>query len=118
MGLTRSADDLGLNRNGKLHLTRLLYSRNEAEAVMAATPPGKGMLALDFEASKTTAVSPELARYRIVPFATHGVLDNKHPEPSALISSLVDRPGKAQNGFLQLQDIYNLKRPVDLVVLS
>ena len=31
---------------------------------------------------------------------------------------MVDRDGKAQNGFVGLQDIYRLNAPVDLVVLS
>jgi CHAT domain-containing protein len=34
------------------------------------------------------------------------------------VLSLVNKQGKPQNGFLKLQDIYNLKLPVDLVVLS
>ena len=85
---------------------------------MAVTPPGKGMLALDFAASRRTATNVVLANYRIVHFATHGILDNQHPELSGLVLSLVDKQGRAQNGFLNLQDIYNLKLPVDLVVLS
>lgn len=105
-------------RDGKTSLSRLLYTRKEAEAVMAVTPPGKGMLALDFEANRRTATSAALAHYRIVNFATHGILDNQHPEFSGLVLSLVDGQGRAQNGFLNLQDIYNLKLPVDLVVLS
>jgi len=76
------------------------------------------MLALDFEASRTVATSPALAKYRIVHFATHGILNNKHPELSGLVLSLVNKEGRAQDGFLKLQDIYNLKLPVDLVVLS
>jgi CHAT domain-containing protein/Tfp pilus assembly protein PilF len=116
--LTRSADDLGLTRDGKAYLSRLLYTRNEADAVLAVTPPGKGMLAVDFEASRTLATSPALAKYRIVHFATHGILDNKHPELSGLVLSLVSKEGRARDGFLKLQDIYNLKLPVDLVVLS
>jgi CHAT domain-containing protein len=31
---------------------------------------------------------------------------------------MVDKNGRSQNGFLELQDIYNLNLPVDLVVLS
>jgi CHAT domain-containing protein len=31
---------------------------------------------------------------------------------------MVDRDGKAQNGFITIQDIYGLHLPVDLVVLS
>jgi CHAT domain-containing protein len=116
--LTRSADDLGLTRNGRLYLNRLLYTRNEADAVMAVTPPGKGLLAVDFEASRAVAISPALAKYRIVHFATHGIFNNKHPELSGLVLSLVDKQGKPQDGFLKLQDIYNMRLPVDLVVLS
>jgi len=116
--LTRSAEDLGLTRGGKPYLSRLLYTRNEADAVMTVTPPGKGMLAVDFEASRAVAISPALARYRIVHFATHGIVNNKHPELSGLVLSLVDKHGKPQEGFLKLQDIYNMRLPADLVVLS
>lgn len=117
-GVTRAAEDLGLTRNGDLYLNRLLYTRNEANAILAAIPPGQGMAALDFSATRSLATNLSLGQYRIVHFATHGILDNKHPELSGLVLSLVNRKGKAQNGFLKLQDIYNLKLPVDLVVLS
>ena len=52
------------------------------------------------------------------PFATHGLVDNDHPELSGIVLSLYDKQGKAQDGFLRPHDIYNLKLPVDLVVLS
>ncbi len=116
--LTRSVADVGLSRGGQFHLTRLLYSRQEAEAIMAVTPAGKGMKVLDFNANRAAATSAELAQYRIVHFATHGLLDNKHPELSGLVFSMVNRQGKPQDGFLQLADIYNLNLPVELVVLS
>jgi len=35
-----------------------------------------------------------------------------------LVLSMVDAQGKPQNGFLRANDIYNLKLPADLVVLS
>jgi CHAT domain-containing protein len=76
------------------------------------------MQALDFEASRTTALRPELGEYRIVHFATHGLLNNIHPELSGIVLSLVDKEGHQQDGFLRLQDIYNLKLPAELVVLS
>ena len=116
--VSRSASDLGLTRAGRLYLNRLIYSRNEAAAVIAVMPAGKSLEALDFDASRATAVSGVLAQYRIVHFATHGLLNNKHPELSGLVLSLVSKDGKRQNGFLKLQDIYELKLPVDLVVLS
>ncbi len=99
-------------------LPRLPFTQQEARAIMATVPPGRGMAALGFDASRKKAMSPELARYQVVHFATHGLLDNEHPELSGLVFSLIDRNGKAQNGFLEVQDIYNLNLPVDLVVLS
>jgi CHAT domain-containing protein/Tfp pilus assembly protein PilF len=114
----RSAEDLGFMKGGKPYLSRLLYTRNEADAVMAVTLQGKGMLAVDFDASRAVATSPALAKYRIVHFATHGIFNNKHPELSGLVLSLVNKQGNPQDGFLRLQDIYNMKLPVDLVVLS
>jgi CHAT domain-containing protein/Tfp pilus assembly protein PilF len=97
---------------------RLLSTRREAAAISALVPERERMQALDFEASRTTALKPELGEYRIVHFATHGMLNNIHPELSGLVLSLVDESGQRQDGFLRLQDIYNLKLPTELVVLS
>ena len=116
--LTRSLVDVGLGRGAAYHLPRLRYTRREAEAIYAEVPPGSAMKALDFDANRATATSPELSRYRIVHFATHGLLNSEHPELSGLVLSLVDRDGRPQDGFLGLQDIYNLNLPADLVVLS
>ncbi|HEV2764422.1 MAG TPA: CHAT domain-containing protein, partial [Pyrinomonadaceae bacterium] len=99
-------------------LPRLLASREEAEAIMSVVPRGSGMKATDFEASRATAVGAELGQYRVVHFATHGLLNNEQPELSGIVLSLFDRQGQAQSGFLRLYDIYNLDLPVDLVVLS
>jgi len=99
-------------------LPRLRFSRQEADAIMSVVPPGAGKKAVDFEASRATATSAELSQYRIVHFATHGLLDSVHPELSGLVFSMVDKSGRTQNGFLELQDIYNLNLPAELVVLS
>jgi CHAT domain-containing protein len=90
----------------------------EARDILAVTPPGEGMKALDFDASRATAMDPKLAQYRIIHFATHSFSDNEHPELSALAFSMVDQDGNAQDGLVGLQDIYNLNLPADLVVLS
>jgi CHAT domain-containing protein/Tfp pilus assembly protein PilF len=116
---TRSVGDvIGGTRGTGSGLPRLVFSRQEANAIMAVTDHEKGMEALDFQANKDMALSKELGQYRIVHFATHGLLDNDHPELSGLVLSLVDSRGKPQNGFLELQDVYNMNLPVDLVVLS
>ena len=102
---------------------RLPWTRREAQAIMAAAmmaaaPAGRSLLALDFRASRQTALSPELSRYRIVHFATHGVIDSQTPAFSGLMLSRVGERGTPVEGFLGLDDIYNLHLDADLVVLS
>lgn len=111
--LERSAREVGL-----LSFDRLRSTRREAEDIIASTRLGTGLKALDFEASRATAVSGELAQYRIVHFATHGMLNNQHPELSGLVLSLVDERGQPQDGFLRAHEVYNMKLGADLVVLS
>lgn len=110
--LTRSVRDVGLE------LARLPFTRREAEAILSLVPSGQGMEALDFNATRAAATSRELSQFRIVHFATHGLLDSQEPELSGLVFSLVDKQGQPQSGFLALEDIYNLDLPADLVVLS
>jgi CHAT domain-containing protein len=116
--LTRSATDVGLIRNRGEYLTRLLWTRREAAAILHVTPSGEGMQALGFDANRSNAISPAMAQYRVIHFATHALLDSKNPELSGLVLSLVDHDGRPQDGFLDLEEIYNLNLPVDLVVLS
>lgn len=117
--LTRSTADMGMIAEGApLYLPRLLSTRHEAESVLATIPAGQGMAALDFDASRATALSPDIAQYRIVHFATHALLNSTHPELSGLVLSLVDKHGNPENGFLDLEDVYNLNLSADLVVLS
>jgi CHAT domain-containing protein len=105
-------------RSGSKHLHRLLFARQEARSILGLVAEGDGFEALDFRASRALATSPELSQYRIIHFATHGLLDSEHPELSGLVLSLVDEQGRAVSGFLDLQDIYNLNLPAELVVLS
>jgi CHAT domain-containing protein len=116
--LTRSLSDFEIGRGDGFHLNRLPYTRREAAGIMSVFPNGRVTEALDFQAMRKTAMSASMAHYRIVHFATHGLLNSEHPELSGLVLSLVDKTGQPQPGFLELQDIYNLSLPVDLVVLS
>jgi CHAT domain-containing protein len=97
---------------------RLPFARREAEAILALVPEGKKLAALDFAASRERAMSPELEQYKILHFATHGLLNSRHPELSGLVLSLVNERGEPQDGFLRAHQIYNLKLLADLVVLS
>jgi CHAT domain-containing protein/tetratricopeptide (TPR) repeat protein len=99
-------------------LGRLPFSRQEGEAILALTPPRQALKATGFEATRAAATSPQLADYRIVHFATHGVLNARRPELSGVVFSLFDARGGKQDGFLRLHDVYNLRLDADLVVLS
>jgi CHAT domain-containing protein/Tfp pilus assembly protein PilF len=111
--LVRSATESGMPS-----LTRLPFTRREAEAILTLAREGKNLKALDFDASRATATSAELAEYRIVHFATHGLINSRRPQLSGVVFSLVDEQGRQQDGFLRAHDIYNLRLGADLVVLS
>lgn len=110
----RSAGVLG----GGQEIPRLFASSDEADAIMDVTTARLSLKATGFQASKAIATSPELSQYQIIHFATHGILDSENSEMSGLVLSLFDGQGQPQDGFLGLNDIYNLDLPAELVVLS
>lgn len=117
--LTRKRWAGALGDSGRAtYFPRLIYSRKEAQAIVTSVPAGESLEALDFNASRAQALDPILAKYKIVHFATHGLLDTIHPEFSGLVFSLYNEKGEAEIGMLSLEDIYNLNLPVDMVVLS
>jgi len=111
--LTRSAQSF--HRGG---FGRLVFSNEEADLITRFAPGKLTLKATGFEASRKLVASGELGQYRIVHFATHGLINSEHPELSGLVLSLVDENGKSQDGFLRMSEIFNLRLPADLVVLS
>jgi CHAT domain-containing protein/tetratricopeptide (TPR) repeat protein len=115
--LTRAVAEAGVAGEGSV-IPRLPFTRQEADAIAALIPPQQREEALDFDANRSTATSARLGDYRFIHFATHGLLNNDHPELSGVVLSLVDREGRAQDGFLRASEIFRLRLPVELVVLS
>jgi CHAT domain-containing protein len=103
------------DRNG---FDRLVFSNDEAEFITGFAPRSSTLKATGFKASHQLAISGELSLYRIIHFATHGLINSEHPELSGLVLSLVDENGRPQDGFLRMGEIFNLRLPADLVVLS
>jgi CHAT domain-containing protein len=101
-----------------LRVPRLPFTRQEADRIIKLAGGKDNLEALDFRASLATATSAEMRRYRYLHFATHGFLDSEQPDLSAIVLDLVDQDGRPEPGFLRVNDIYNLKLPADLVVLS
>ena len=105
-----------LTRDGGL--ARLAHAAEEADAISAVAPWGSTMVAKGFDASRETAMSPNVGQYQIVHFATHGFLDSEHPELSGIVLTMVDRNGVRTNGLMPLYDIYSLDLSAELTVLS
>jgi CHAT domain-containing protein len=101
-----------------LKLARLAGTRAEAEgiAALARAQGGAADLWLDFDASEANVTRRELSRYRVLHFATHGLLDAERPQFTGLALSLV---GDAESdGFLRTDEVFNLKLGTPLVMLS
>lgn len=99
-------------------LRRLVFSKDEADGINLLAPQGNPKPVLGFDANLSRILSEDFAQFRYVHFATHGILDAQNPELSGIVLSLYEQNGKPRNGFLGLSDVYNLKMPVEMVVLS
>jgi CHAT domain-containing protein/Tfp pilus assembly protein PilF len=117
---SRSIEHLSEEAFGGLarKLPRLPFTRREADRILAFAPAEATFKATGFKASRGAALAPELGSYRYLHFATHGLLDSERPGLSAVALSMVDEVGRPQDGFLRVNDVYNLKLPVELVTLS
>jgi CHAT domain-containing protein len=95
-----------------------LYFAKHELASLQNVAGSETFLATGFDATLENLKHTDLTKYAILHFATHGYLNPKHPENSGLYLSTVTHDGRPQNGFVGLGDIYGLRAPVSLVVLS
>jgi CHAT domain-containing protein len=89
----------------------------ETEVRSIAQEYGAKALVLVGQAANEETLKREASRYRILHFATHGVLDNLNPMRSYLLLS----PGQGSDiddGRLDAQEMMNLNLDVDLTVLA
>lgn len=115
--VTRAATEIdGKERRGRLQ--RLPFTRAEADAIAKLVPPSGRSIALDFKANREAVFNQDLSRFRFVHFATHGLLNSTTPDLSGIVLSMVDETGKPTDGFVHAYEVFNLKLPVEMVVLS
>jgi len=112
--LTRALKDLHETET----IPSLPGSRLEALNIQRILGPSRTRLALGYEANRNAVLGGMLAQARVVHFATHGLLDARHPENSGLVLAMFDSQGHEQDGYLRVSDIHGLKLSADLVVLS
>jgi CHAT domain-containing protein/Tfp pilus assembly protein PilF len=97
---------------------RLPHTAEEANTISTIAPRGTTMMVKGFDATREMVTSPEVTRSQIVHLATHGYVDNNHPELSGIVLTMIDRQGMRINGLMSLHDIYNLDLGAELTVLS
>lgn len=118
------ADDPRLERRGepggRPGLARLPATGLEARRIVELAPPGSAFVATGPDASRDRVLDESLRNYRIIHFATHSLLHQDHPELSGVALAAYDAKGRAraQWGMLRLHDVYGLRLPVEMVVMS
>jgi CHAT domain-containing protein len=98
-------------------LPPLPMSRVEAERLASLVQPRATTL-LGFDAVPAKFERLSAQPFSIIHIATHTLLDDRYPDLSGLVLSMLDRNGRRTDGFLPLLDIYNLHLDTSLVVLS
>jgi CHAT domain-containing protein len=124
LGLASAVADLSgqekvsASQNAAPQIIRLKGTRVEAEQIaqLAKAAGGQADTWLDFNASEGNVETRDVRKYRVIHFATHGLLDADHPQFSGLILSLVGNQNN--DGFLRTDEIFNLRLGSPLVMLS
>jgi CHAT domain-containing protein len=92
-------------------------SAAELRTAAAATGSGEIVTGADFTDSAVKARG-DLANYRILHFATHGLVTAPRPECPARPALLTSFASGGSDGLLDFSEIYALKIDADLVILS
>jgi CHAT domain-containing protein len=95
---------------------RLVYSGEEAAALLALVPPAERAAALGFEARRQVALGGFLGDARYVHVATH--VETGDGSPRLLLSRVDARGEPLDEGDLLAREIDELRLAADLVVLS
>jgi CHAT domain-containing protein/Tfp pilus assembly protein PilF len=97
-------------------LPALPYSREEIKTIGHSLKAGRKEMYTGEKAKEEMVKSLSLQDYRIIHFATHGLVDTRVPMRSAVVLSLDADP--REDGFFQAREILQVRLNADLVVLS
>lgn len=97
-------------------LTRLPFTRDEVLGISKLYPTAESRVYLGEDAREETVKSETLDAYRYIHFASHGFMDESHPERSGILFSRI--PNSPEDGVLQVGEIMRLKLNADMVTLS
>lgn len=88
-----------------------------AEAAALVAQFGAQATVLSREAASEEAAKAQLGDYRMIHFATHGILDSANPLYSSVVLS-APGPDSKEDGQLEAREIMDLQLHADLVTLS
>lgn len=120
--LSRCESDKPMSPDILAHLPPLPDTATEIQNVAAVVGADKQDLLLGADATETNFRARPLNQYRILYFATHGLLPAElrcQSEPALALTPPLQAPlSKAEDGLLEADEIAGLKLDADLVVLS
>jgi CHAT domain-containing protein len=99
-------------------LARLNASQDEADAIVEIVGASASTAFGGAAATRERVLDASIADYKIIHFATHGLINEERPELSGIVLSQVDQNGQSGNGVVRLQDIYAMNIRADAVILS
>lgn len=104
---------------GRVALVRLAGTQAEAEQIktLAERAGQSADVWLGLKASEWELEARDLRGYRVLHFATHGLLNAERPQFTGVVLSLVGNRAGA-DGFLRTDEVFNLKLGSPLVMLS
>jgi CHAT domain-containing protein len=102
----------------QLAVPRLQTAKNEAKVILNIAPEGSRIGWSDLQASRDTLLGADLSSFRVLHFATQGMVSTEQPTTSGVVLSMVNPAGQSQNGFVLGPDFFNLKLNADLVVFG
>lgn len=111
------AANLDVLRNG---LPPLPETEGELKAVARELNADSGSVVLGTAASETTVKTTDLSNYRVVYFATHGLVagELKGLGEPALAFTVPDKPSELDDGLLTASEVSQLRLDADWVILS
>ena len=113
---THNNAEVGVYKNTGFNFQRLPNTGSEIKSIASFFNKEKVSINLREKASEDNFKSMNPINSRIIHFATHGLLDEEHPQRSCIVLNIDDNHD--EDGFLQMNEIFNLDINANLVVLS
>ena len=99
-------------------LSRLIASKDESDSILSIVGNTNSDGFSGFDATREKLLETDVSVYKVLHFATHGLINEERPELSGIVLSRFNENGEKLNETIRLQDIYGLNLKNDLVVLS